>query len=113
MQSFQIKNGMLCMSMYTNRFAVEDEIENYCIQLADRGFPMDWTVVSTVACQFAIYAEIHDFEASKGWLDNFKKRHGRLCTRVAQSLERVRAGGANKEQIDRYFEIVREGMHTI
>ena len=92
-----------------DRFAAEDEIENYCIQLADRGFPLDWTVVTTIAIQFAISAGIDDFEASQGWLDNFKKRHGRLSTRVAQSLERIRAGGANKEQIDHYFEIVNKG----
>lgn len=36
-------------------------------------------------------------------------RHPELTTRVAQSLERTRAGGMNKKTISAYFKLIEEG----
>ena len=91
---------------------LEDEIVKHCIYLCDKGFGVNWKGVRYIAWLLASMPDspwyVEGFVASNGWLQRFKKRHPQLSSRVAQNLERTRAGALNKDVVDHYFSIIKE-----
>jgi hypothetical protein len=96
--------GFGCLLGNSTEFLLEQHI----IWMDERGFPLNWRVIKTVARDLALADGITSFVASSGWVRRFKIRHPELSTRIAQSLERTRFGGMNPGSIQKYFEIIVE-----
>jgi len=96
---------------------LENEIVNHCTTLCDKGFGISWKGVKFIAWQLASDPEsrwyVPNFVASNGWLQRFRSRHPQLSARIAQNLERTRAGALNKDIVEHYFRIVEQMYEQI
>ena len=72
----------------------------------EKGFPLSWQKVSTIATDIARRFELEGFCASRKWRKSFRRRHPELATRVAESLERTRVGAMNEELVQKYFDLL-------
>lgn len=84
---------------------VEDMIEMYCLSMSDAAQGITTSEISTIAREMMNYLKPDNtgFKASHTWIRGFIDRHPRVSKRRAQALERVRAGGLNKELCEDYF----------
>lgn len=91
----------------------EEALEKHILWMDEHGFPMSWKKIKVVARDISKIHNVNDFVASSGWVKRFKKRHAELATRVAQSLERTRAGGMNPESISHYFDVLNKAKKEL
>jgi hypothetical protein len=84
---------------------VEDMIEMYFLSMSDAAQGITSSEISTIAREMMNYLKPDKtgFKASHTWIRGFLDRHPRVSKRRAQALERVRAGGLNKELCEDYF----------
>jgi hypothetical protein len=85
----------------------ESRLEEYCIEMADRGFGLSREDVMRFAYQIAEkMKKPHPFQnntAGRGWYEGFLSRHPRLSLRSSQPLSRCRAMCSNKDIIADFF----------
>ena len=85
----------------------------YAVSLCDKGFGITWPNVQYLAMKLARANGDEDFMASNGWLYKFKRRHPNVASRVAESLERTRAGALNKDLISRYDMLFKKKQFSV
>ena len=86
--------------------ATEQHIVEYIAWMDEEGWPLSWRRIRIIARDIARKNGILDFSASNRWKKGFKKRHPELSTRLAENLERTRVGGMNKDQTQKYFDLL-------
>ena len=89
---------------------LENEIARFATILCDKGFGVNWTDIRFIAYKIANDPNspncVPGFQASWGWLKKFQKRHPALTQRVAENLDRQRAGALNPDTIKYYFTLL-------
>ena len=84
-----------------------NEIVCFSTVLCNKGFGVNWTDIKFIAYKYATDErnkhKVPGFVASWGWLRCFQQRHPELTQRVAENLDRQRAGALNPEVIQYYF----------
>jgi len=86
--------------------ATEQHIVEYIVWMDEEGWPLSWRRIRIIARDIARKNGILDFSASNRWKKGFKRRHPELSTRLAENLERTRVGGMNKDQTQKYFDLL-------
>ena len=56
---------------------------------------------------------MENFNASNGWRKRFQQRHPEVCTKVVENLHRTRVGGLNVDNVQEYFQTVKEYIRKV
>ena len=85
----------------------ESRLEEYCIEMADRGFGLSREDVMRFAFQIAEKMKkphpFHDSMAGRGWYEGFLSCHPRLTLRSSQPLSCCRAISSNEDVVADFF----------
>lgn len=79
---------------------------DYIVEMVNSGFGLAIKDVKRIAVQIALVQGNKAFQASSGWWRNFVSRHPFIAKRRAESFDRMRVRGKNKERVRRYFEMI-------
>jgi hypothetical protein len=94
----------------------EDQLVRRLLLLDSRGFGLTMTDVRELAFKFATMTGLrHRFSLEKkmagcDWVHSFLKRNPTLSVRKAQGLSSARSNGLNKEEVGKFFRLLR-GMY--
>ena len=98
---------------------LEEELVKYCVVMDERFFGLRRSDIRRMAFQLAIRNNLkHPFstlskQAGKKWLKGFLLRHPELSFRKPQNISVARVQAFTKENINRFFDILRPELNKI
>jgi hypothetical protein len=87
---------------------LEKMIANYATYMDDLGFGITKKNIKAIANMTAKRLGHKGFRGNGSWFKRFMKRNPELAIRKAQSFEQLRAFGLDRDQTERFFNIVRD-----
>lgn len=91
--------------------SLENEISAYLCNMAYVGFALRQKDLRNIARSLAIEAGIENFNATRGWVWRFMRRHPELKYHVLQEYNTLRASGSNPVMIRKYFHVLQWAIH--
>ena len=93
--------------------AEEDSIADWCIRMADLGFPCSLIMVKTMAVHILYDRGVVPAKPGVHWPQRFLERHPEVELRYIEYLERVRAKAATTPELQRWYHHLRSTVRRL